>query len=344
MNVLRNQEIVLRDSNRAGRVNDWSGKKMANELLALAYDDVNPKKASRLRDCATWLAFSRSEDGLVLSHANFCRVRLCPVCQWRRSLKTFAHTRRIVEAMTSDYKQRKKGLRWVFLTLTVKNCSADDLQSTVSSMFESWHRLLKTAAFAPVKGWYRGFEIVHDCSPYITSQMFADRTSYYKSRGFKIGDLNPNYRMFHPHFHVMMAVNTTFLRTDYRTLASRFSAAWRQSMRLDYDPVVDVRKAFSVTSSGIAEACKYTVKDVDYIQPADWDMTVDTVRLLDSVLDRRRLIAYGGQMKEWHRKLNLDDEENGDLVHADESRKDVVSASEIVFNWSTGYRQYIATM
>lgn len=346
MKALLNQELILSDRSSTGRVNDWSGKKMANELLALAYDEVNEKKAARLRDCATWLAFARSSaGGLTLTHANFCRVRLCPICQWRRALKTYAHTRKIVEAMAADYRRRKKGLRWVFLTLTIQNCSASDLSTVVDNMFSSWHRLIKSKAFEPVLGWYRGFEVVHDVSPFITAQMFAERSEYYRRRGLRAGDDNPNYNMYHPHFHVMMAVNTTFLRTDYRTLRARFAAAWQKAMRLDYEPVVDVRKAFSVSAAGIAEACKYTVKDTDYIQPADWDLTVETVELLDKVLDRRRLIAYGGDLKEWHRRLNLDDEENGDLIHTDDAPNvDEAAASEIVFSWSTGYRQYIASL
>lgn len=344
MKKLLNQELILRDQRPTGRVNDWSGKKMANELLAIAYDDVNERKAARLRECATWLAFTSTGNGLKLAHANFCRVRLCPICQWRRALKTYGHTRRIVEAMTADHKERKKGLRWVFLTLTLKNCTGEELPSVIEQMFDSWHRLIKSKSFEPVKGWYRGFEVVHDCAPFVTPKMHAERADYYNKRGIGVGDPNPNYRMFHPHFHVMLAVNTAFMRVGYRELEARFAAAWRHAMRLDYDPIVDVRKAFDTTPAAIAEACKYTVKDTDYIQPADWDLTVDVVRLLDSVLDRRRLIAYGGELKEWHRRLNLDDEETGDLIHAEDDTGDTPSGDELVFAWSTGYRQYIASL
>lgn len=342
------EAYVLQDISPTGRQNDWGRRKMANELLAIAYEDVNKRKAERLRNCATWLSFAAGADGRPRLHdANFCRVRLCPICQWRRALKTYSHTRSIVEAMTTDYRARKKGLRWMMLTLTVRNCTGDDLSAMLDAMTIGWHRLIKSKAMEPVMGWYRGLEITHDCAPYITRHMMAEpgRAAYYAARGLAVGDSNPNYGKYHPHYHCLLAVNTRYMRRDYPAIRADWVAAWRRSMRLDYDPVIDIRKTYSTTAQVVAEASKYTVKDMDYIQPADWDMTVDTVRLLDKALDKRRLIAYGGDCKIWHHKLNLDDEETGDLVHTDDDITDMdIKASEVVYYWSTGYRQYIAAL
>lgn len=49
--------------------------------------------SERMADCSEFLDFRlipNSDDGvykLKLSSARFCRVRHCPVCQWRRSVK-----------------------------------------------------------------------------------------------------------------------------------------------------------------------------------------------------------------------------------------------------------------
>jgi plasmid rolling circle replication initiator protein Rep len=55
---------------------------------------------------------------LKLQTAKFCRVRHCPVCQWRRSLmwkaKAYKILPRIVEAYPSSY-------RFLIPTLTIKN-------------------------------------------------------------------------------------------------------------------------------------------------------------------------------------------------------------------------------
>ena len=90
------QEEILSDKSKNGKERPWAEYKLSNSYLAIAYDEVDESKANRLRDCASWLEFSRTEEGLKLHKANFCRVRLCPICAWRRSLKTFGQVFKIV--------------------------------------------------------------------------------------------------------------------------------------------------------------------------------------------------------------------------------------------------------
>ena len=42
--------------------------------------------SERMGDCSGYLKFGIGESGLKLKEASFCRVRYCPVCQWRKSL------------------------------------------------------------------------------------------------------------------------------------------------------------------------------------------------------------------------------------------------------------------
>jgi plasmid rolling circle replication initiator protein Rep len=99
-NQKENRVEILTDTSSTGRVRPWREYKMANELLAMVYDSINPKKAGRLRDCADWLGFRIDEEGRKkLVEANFCHVRLCPMCQWRRSIKSYKYTSRIVSSM-----------------------------------------------------------------------------------------------------------------------------------------------------------------------------------------------------------------------------------------------------
>ena len=52
MRVLLGNLVFLDDRSATGRVRPWREKKIANELLAIAYDSVNPDKAARLRGVA----------------------------------------------------------------------------------------------------------------------------------------------------------------------------------------------------------------------------------------------------------------------------------------------------
>jgi plasmid rolling circle replication initiator protein Rep len=78
--------------------------------------------ATRVEFCSQVLSFARDPPGagkrkLKLTNAWFCRVRHCPVCQWRRSLMWQAKVYRALPALLRDYPQT----RFLFMTLTVRN-------------------------------------------------------------------------------------------------------------------------------------------------------------------------------------------------------------------------------
>ncbi|WP_164045311.1 protein rep, partial [Serratia marcescens] len=54
------------------------------------------------------------ETRLRLRDARFCRVRHCPICQWRRSMMWQARFYQSLPKIVAEY----PGARWLFLTLT----------------------------------------------------------------------------------------------------------------------------------------------------------------------------------------------------------------------------------
>ena len=335
-------QVKLNDISKSGKKRPWSEKKILNEYLATAYDNINSDKATRLRECATWLKF---KDGL-LNKANFCRVRLCPMSAWRRGLKIYAHTMAIMDGMATE-----KEYGYIFVTFTLRNCNGNELSANIDNMMKSWNKFTKYARFkSAVKGWYRGLEVVHDANEFITKDMYygnskkhlKPKKDYYKRLGLSVGDLNPNFDMYHPHFHCVFAVNKSYFKNKEYIDQKEWVQLWKKAMRLDYIPVVDVRKVKGTTAKAVSEIAKYAVKDSDYIIPEDWELTVNTVRLLDKVLDKRRLVAYGGKFKEWHKKLNLDDEVDGDLVVTGEELGIDEKEEKIeYYSWNIGYQLYI---
>ena len=305
----------LEDRSSTGRQRPWREKKMANELLAAAYEEVDPRKAERLRDCATFATFRRQPDGSsTLETANFCRVRLCPICTWRRSLK--AQAQMIEVDRYFDRIGRKRA--YVFVTLTARNVPGDRLSEEITRYMAGWNRLMQLADVKrAVKGWYRALEVTHN---------LTDDT-------------------YHPHLHALWMVNPSYFTSRYYISSAKLVALWRRSMRLDYDPsirLLTVRKDPRTGYGGaIAEVSKYTTKEDSYIIPDDWDMTIDAVRVLDTALHNRRFLAYGGEIAEARRKLALDDTENGDLIHIDDQDKPSdTDGHRIMYLWYSGYRQY----
>lgn len=313
--VIRALQEVLTDKSRSGRYAPWRVHKMSNEMTAIAYDEVDPRKAERLRNCATRLEFAVDADGRKhLRTGNFCRVRLCPVCQWRRSLKCYAHMAAIMAYLREHY-----NYAYLFVTLTVRNVTLDKLGDTITDTMAGWHRLLRYKDIQrAVKGWYRGYEVTHNLDP-----------------------SSPSYDTYHPHIHVVMAVNASYFTGREYISRARMVEMWRKAARLDYDPQVDMRRVKGDTARAIAEVSKYAVKSRDYIIPEDWDLTVETVAGLDRALDNRRFVAYGGAMAVAHKALHLDDSETGDLVHLTGEEADAVGAVRVSYAWDTGYQQYI---
>ncbi len=301
---------ILQDYSSTGRERPWKRHKAMNELLQLAYEDVNKDKAARLAWCATHLKFGQgSSGGKRLKHANFCRVRLCPMCTWRRSLKVFGQMTKIMDAIKAD-----KPMSYILLTLTVRNCLPHDLKSTIDGMNLAFNLLTKCKEYKDIAhGYYRAMEVKHN---------LQDDT-------------------YHPHYHVIIAVNPSYFTSRDYIKQARWGELWQRALKSDYVPRVDVRKVKGDTVGAVAEIAKYATKDEDYIIPDDWDMTVETVRLLDAVFNKRRFLGYGGIFREYHKKLNLDNAEDGDLIHVEADEPETEKNEKIInYVWYSGYRQY----
>jgi len=317
-----NQEFeILTDKDKNGKERPWREKKMSTVLLSESYQRLGFKKAYRVIDCGTYLEFKKLSDGTKkLYRANFCKVRLCPMCSWRRSRKIYGQVSKVMDKALEE-----REYRFIFLTLTCKNVEGKELSETIDNLFHAFKKLSERKIFKQaVKGWFRGLEVTHN----------LDKTS-------------ENYDTYHPHFHIILMVNKSYFSDPKYYLSQRqWTSLWQDCLGVDYTPIVDVRTFRTGTkdhlAKSLAESAKYAVKDNDYLVPDDLEMTDDAVMILDYALANRRLIAFGGELRRIHKELNLDDAENGDLVntHDEEIREDLEYIIEH-YRWHIGYRQYV---
>ena len=74
-------------------------------------------------------------------------------------------------------------------------------------------------------------------------------------------------------------------------------------------------------------------------------MSLRTVAVLDKMLNRRRMTSWGGVLKDIAKALQLDDPEDGDLVHIDEETSTDQTAEElaeyVAYCWALGARDYL---
>ena len=343
----------LEDKSSSDKVRDWAGKKKRNLNLSEIYMMIKESyrkphsekfnrflnREERCRMCATVLKYKRDKNGKrTLYEAYFCQLRLCPVCNWRRSLKIFSQVSKIIQAIEQD-----KEYAYLFLTLTQKNVSGEDLDKMLDDMMYGWNKFMKYKKVKDVvEGAYRGLEITYDKNRAITKKMYQEKKDYYKKLGLKVGDKNPNFDKYHPHFHVLIVVNKNYFTKNYLK-HEEWQKLWAKAMRLDYLPQVNIKKVKGNTAEAVAEVAKYSAKDSDYVIEKDLDLSMNVVETLDYALQGRRLVSFSGIMKEWHKKLNLDDTEDGDLVHID-SEKDEELESEMTletYSWNVGYMNYV---
>lgn len=314
-------------SSSDGHLTDYSpGDKPWDAHRAMA-DDVGgiyagavhfERYAARMADCAGVLRFGwadnqvTGETRLKLREAHFCRVRHCPVCQWRRSLMWQARFYQSLPKLVEQYPKA----RWVFLTLTVRNCPVEDLRDTLKAMNGAWQRLKARKEFKPVLGWVRTTEVTRG----------ADGSA-------------------HPHFHALLMVPPSMLAGHNYVKHARWVGLWADVMRLDYLPNVDVRAVkprapkegqtaldakAQALQGAVSETLKYSTKPADMVADDDWFLE------LSRQTHKLRFVATGGALKD---VLKVDQETDDDLALTDgDGQQD--DGSRLAFNWRDNERRY----
>lgn len=309
--------IVGRINKKVKKVN-WEKYKNASILLSNSYKRLNNHKFHRVKECASYLVFKKYDNGdMKLHSANFCKVRLCPMCAWRRSLKIFAQVSRVMDKLQLLYKYN-----FLFLTLTCRNVYADELSSCIDNLFYGFRKLMLSSKYkSVVYGSFRCLEVTYN-------------------------DVENTY---HPHIHCILAVDSAYFKKQY-IARNVWSRMWSKAIGADYSVIVDIRR-FKTSKRGlgceIAEVAKYAVKSsdmfiVDENGELDEKRTDEVIKTLDIALSNRRLTAYSGVLKKIHHDINLDDCENGDLIHLN----DCIVSDDLAYilekySWHVGYSKYI---
>jgi plasmid rolling circle replication initiator protein Rep len=250
----------------------WDKHRKNSDKVADYYRNTEEfdQYATRIDFCSELLEFKMVPDdnskgiNLKLSSARFCRVRHCPVCQWRRSLMWKAKAYKILPRIVETYPKH----RWLFLTLTVRNCQITELRDTLAWMNKAWQRLTQLKKF-PAVGWIRSTEV---------------------TRG-KDGSA-------HPHFHCLLMVKPGYFGKNY-VRSSEWVEMWKGSLRVDYQVVLDIKavRQGDQPMSLVPEILKYCVKESDLVSDRQWFLE------LTKQLHKMKAVVTGGVLKEYLRQL-----------------------------------------
>jgi len=283
---------------KTGDLAPWQRKKKETILLSAScrrIEKIDPSfkhRAAKLDECGNWLEFHRGKTSgiLTLARANFCKYRLCFMCAWRRSLKIFGQTSQILDVA------EKEKYRYLFVTLSMKNCEGVHLSRDITRLYDGTRKLLKMKKYkSSIHGWMRTLEVTHNTKIY-----------------------DKSFNTYHPHLHLIWAVKPSYFNSkgDKYITQQQLTEDWQKVCKLDYKPQTHIEAVNNKNKGHIREVAKYAVKPAD-ILVQDHDLTDSAVWTLDQALENRRMVSYGGIFKTIKADLNLDDAENGDLVHTD---------------------------
>jgi plasmid rolling circle replication initiator protein Rep len=311
---------VLNDTRKNGKVNDWRSKKVMNIEYADLLKELRYKKADNVRSCGEVLKFKKREDGsLKLEQAWFCKSRLCPMCNWRRSIK---HSRQVIKIVDEAVKKYPKG-RFLFWTLTTKNVfTGDGLKDELSRMNTAFNSMLK----------YK--------------KVSKNLLGYLKATEVTVNKKDGSYNQ---HLHILVFVKSTYFSGKLNNYISQaeLTEFWKKALKIDYTPIVNtkaVKPKATEKEKGVIgavyETAKYPVKSIDYLTD-NHEENLQRVDDLEKGLKRKRLISFGGIFKEIRKELQLDDVETGDLIKtSSEEDEELTIGQVIVARWNWERKNY----
>lgn len=306
------------DKTKTGKIRPWRERKIDSVSYSELLFILEFKKAERVKDCGVILQFKANDTGhLKLYKAWFCKSKLCSLCNWRRAMKHSAQSKAII----TEVMKRKPSCRWLFFTFTVKNVyDGEELNKSLSDMSKGFGRMVRYKKIDNnLIGFMRTTEVT----------------------------VNKKDNSYNQHIHAMMCFESSYFRSKNNYITHKeWQAFWKKAMKLDYDPNVFVTAIKSKVSSeqdkqaiekAVNETAKYSVKSDDYLTD-DEERNLQIVKDLEEGLFRKRLISYGGLLKEIHKELNLDDAEDGDLVKVndenDDEKEDEGFTVTAMWNWN----------
>jgi len=240
---------------------------------ALMADPGTADIGRAIGNCACRLALEVPLEGEhlgepLLRGARVCNRRLCPFCEWRRTRAWRARLVRGLDAFMAEH----SGWSAVFLTLTVRNCQMHELRDTIQHLHQSYKRLTKVSGF-PTESWMRRTEVSvhrHTYEPLRPSRGALTT----KGPGMGGGAI----QSLHPHLHCLLLVRPSYWSRDYKRQLW-WQQQWQMAARLDYAPVVDVRRAKAKPGreshgelapvAAVVEAAKYASKATDLLALGD---------------------------------------------------------------------------
>ena len=240
-------------------------KQLTKEKLEqLGLKHFSEKTLQRIHDCGNFIQSVLTADestGKVVK-ANRCMNRFCPICLATRSRKQGFALGVILETLRENY-----DYKFLFLTLTVPNVPGHELIKELQKQYESLKRFIQRKQFKNIsKGYVRKTEITY----------------------------NPNRNDFHPHIHMLIAVDENYFTRENYVKQETWLEIWKKCKKDDSITQVHIKKA---NEESFRELAKYEAKDLEYLNYGE-----EVFDVFFKALKGRKTLTFNGCFQE-HKKL-----------------------------------------
>lgn len=283
-------------------------------------------RADRMKHCSEKIVYEIENGAYKYKGASLCRDRLCPICAWRLSIKRTGEMIETVKAIAEKYPKTKA----IHIVLTVKNCILSDLREVLKQITTGFTRLKKRQLWRDyIIGYMRSIEITYN----------AETDTY------------------HPHIHCIAIVPERYTR---QISVGDWSDMWRDSARLNYNPLIWATQAYrakpsvdieqqiydlerhdggsGAAAAAIVEATKYAVKPQGLS-----DMAANgDIGEIAFAIQGFRMVSFGGVVKAMRRELGYTakDEPAEQLPAIDINPSDGIDRFYLVYEWCSHLRSY----
>jgi len=239
MTITNNQDPVLEHLTILKRQAEWTGQILLNNPLTWG-------AGIKILECAERVSLSHNYSYSPKPITFYCKQRQCPICQWRRSQRTCAEVHQLF-----DYRPDLAEGKWIFLTLTARNCETWDLRDTLKKMTNAFQRMTRRLFWREnVLGAIRYTEV-------------------------SVGRANPDTA--HPHFHCLLLIRPSMFAGNNYMSTQRWADAWGSALQEHYTPEVHVERlqgAPQEIREGVVNWAGYSTKARRDTPSAQWLVNV----------------------------------------------------------------------
>ena len=297
-------------------VEEFTSAKLKAEYISKLMLDSNllADRGQKICACGTYIGFNSNEnESLTVTSANFCRQRLCPMCQRRRSLRTYSAVSKVYDLAN------KSGYQFLHVVLTVPNCPADALNKTCDFLFKQSSLLFRKTDDIHTRAACKGNEDIKKLRRNIKNSFKGV---------FRALEITFNDRLdlkhpfaFHPHLHCLIAVKKSYFTSRDYISHEKLQKVWGTLTGIDNVQVFIGRVTDQCAS--IAEVAKYAVK------PFKGNVSAEVLETLHKALFNRRLVQTFGVFRDWMKQVGVTDLE-------EVLDEDVRTAPDIWMEWEGG--------